>query len=141
MNLVSAVRRHKVRGVCPMDCPDTCSWGVTVENGRAVELKGDRDYPHTRGALCVKLNRYLEHTQASDRLLYPLRRVGRKGEGHFARVSWDEALREISSRWHRVIARHGPQAIWPYYGRRSLNMSRPGTEARKEHDTWATWSK
>ncbi len=52
-----------------MDCPDTCSWVVTVEDGRAVELKGDRDHPHTRGALCVKLNRYLEHTRAPDRLL------------------------------------------------------------------------
>ena len=124
-----------------MDCPDTCSWVVTVEDGRAVELKGDRDHPHTRGALCVKLNRYLEHTQAPDRLLHPLRRVGRKGEGRFARISWEEALGEISSRWQQVIARHGPQAIWPYCGTRSLDMTRPGKEAREEHDTWATWSK
>ena len=74
-----------------MDCPDTCGWLVTVEGGRAVELKGDRDHPHTRGALCVKLNRYLEHTCSPDRLLHPLRRVGRKGEGRFARTSWDGA--------------------------------------------------
>ena len=124
-----------------MDCPDTCSWVVTVEDGRAVELKGDRDHPHTRGALCVKLNRYLEHTRAPDRLLYPLRRVGRKGEGRFERISWDEALGEISSRWQRVIARHGPQAIWPYCGTRSPNITRLGKEAREEHDTRATWSK
>ena len=55
------------------------------------EALWDRDHPHTRGALCVKLNRYLEHTRAPDRLLYPLRRVGRKGEGRFVRTSWDGA--------------------------------------------------
>ncbi len=55
--------------------------------GRAVNLRGDRDRPHTRGALCVKLNRYLEHARAPDRLLWPLRRVGRKGEGRFERIS------------------------------------------------------
>ncbi len=89
----------------------------------------------------MKLNRYLEHTRAPDRLLPPLRRAGRKGEGRFVRISWEEALDEISSRWQQVIARHGPQAIWPYYGTRSLNMTRLGKEAREEHDTWATWSK
>ena len=57
------------------------------------------------------------------------------------RISWDEALGEISSRWRRVIARRGPQAIWPYYGTRDLDMTHPGKEAREEHDTWATWSK
>ncbi len=113
---------HEVHGVCPMDCPDTCSWVVTVENKRAVKLRAKRDHPYTRGALCVKLNRYLEHTRAPDRLLHPLRRVGRKGEGRFERIDWDEALDEISSRWQGVIARHGPQAIWPYYGCGTLGM-------------------
>jgi anaerobic selenocysteine-containing dehydrogenase len=108
--------------VCPMDCPDTCSWVVTVEDGRAVKLVGDRDHPYTRGALCVKLNRYLEHTRAPDRLLHPLRRVGRKGEGRFERIGWDDALDEIAERWRWVIARHGPQAIWPYYGCGTLGM-------------------
>ncbi len=105
-----------------MDCPDTCGWVVTVEDGRAVKLAGDRAHPFTRGALCVKLNRYLEHTRAPDRLLHPLRRVGRKGEGRFERVSWDEVLDEIVVRWQEVIARHGPQAIWPYYGCGTLGM-------------------
>ena len=105
-----------------MDCPDTCSWVVTVENKRAVKLRANRDHPHTRGALCVKLNRYLEHTRAPDRLLHPLRRLGRKGEGRFERIGWDEALDEISSRWKEVIARRGPQAIWPYYGCGTLGM-------------------
>src|SRR4051812_30495660 len=79
-------------GACPLDCPDGCSWVVTVEDGVATRLRGNREHPYTAGALCAKVNGYLEHTRAADRLLYPLRRVGAKGEGRFERISWDEAL-------------------------------------------------
>src|SRR5262245_25181961 len=84
-----------VHGACPLDCPDTCSWVVTVENGRAVRLDGNRDHPYTRGALCAKVNHFLEHTERPDRLLHPMRRTGRKGDGRFARITWDEAIAEI----------------------------------------------
>ncbi|HEU5099092.1 MAG TPA: hypothetical protein VFU22_08735, partial [Roseiflexaceae bacterium] len=47
-----------VRGACPHDCPDTCAWQVTVENGVAVTLVGDPDHPFTRGGLCAKVNHY-----------------------------------------------------------------------------------
>ncbi len=65
---------HDVLGACPLDCPDGCSWVVTVENGEAVNLKGNREHPFTAGALCAKVNGYLEHAKAPDRLLYPLKR-------------------------------------------------------------------
>ena len=113
--------RH-VNGVCPLDCPDTCSWVVTVEDGRAVKLQGNREHPYTRGALCEKVNHFLEHTARPDRLLYPMRRIGKKGEGRFSRVSWEEAIGEIASRWRVLIERDGPQAIWPYYGTGTLGM-------------------
>jgi anaerobic selenocysteine-containing dehydrogenase len=119
---VSATGTRHVHGVCPLDCPDTCSWVVTVEEGRAVKLLGNREHPYTRGALCEKVNRYLEHTQQSARLLWPMRRTGKKGEGRFARISWDEALSEIAARWRAIIERDGPQAIWPYYGTGTLGM-------------------
>ena len=108
--------RRVVRGACPLDCPDTCSWDVTVEDGRAVALRGARDHPFTRGNLCVKVNRYLEHARAPDRLLHPLRRVGPKGAGEFERIGWDEALDEIAARLKGVIATHGGEAVWPCYG-------------------------
>ena len=93
-----------------------------MEDGRAVKLLGNREHPYTRGALCEKVNHYLEHTRQPDRLLWPMRRTGKKGEGRFARISWDEALGEIAARWRAIIERDGPQAIWPYYGTGTLGM-------------------
>jgi len=118
---VSASARD-VAGACPLDCPDTCAWVVTVQDGVAVALRGDRRHPYTRGALCAKVHRYLDYTRAPDRLLYPMRRAGAKGEGRFTRVAWDEALDEIAARWKQIMARHGPAAIWPYYGSGTMGM-------------------
>src|SRR5215212_5837812 len=92
------IRTGVVRGACPHDCPDTCATLTTVEDGRAVRIQGDPAHPITRGFLCAKVNRYLERTYHRDRLLTPLRRVGRKGEGKFEPISWDDALDEIAAR-------------------------------------------
>ena len=119
---MSVTPDRDVPGACPLDCPDTCSWVVTVRDGEAVALRGDRRHPYTRGALCAKVHRYLEYTRAPDRLRFPQRRVGAKGEGRFARISWDEALDEIAARWQAIMRRHGPQAIWPYYGTGAMGM-------------------
>ncbi len=83
-------------------------------------MRGNPDHPYTRGALCVKVNRYLEHVRSPDRILYPLRRVGRKGEGRFERIGWDEALTEISTRLRAIIDEYGGEAIWPYQGTGTL---------------------
>jgi anaerobic selenocysteine-containing dehydrogenase len=108
---------REVVGACALDCPDGCSWIVTVDDGgRAVSLRGNPDHPFTAGGLCAKVNPYLDYVAAPDRLLYPLRRVGAKGEGRFARVSWDEALGEIAGRLRGVLDREGGEAIWPYAG-------------------------
>ncbi|MFL5560686.1 MAG: molybdopterin-dependent oxidoreductase, partial [Gemmatimonadaceae bacterium] len=104
-----------VRGACPHDCPDTCAWEITVENGRAVRMHGDSEHPFTRGFLCAKVNRYLERTYHRERLTTPLRRVGRKGEGKFEPVSWDVALAGIAERLRAIAdSPDGPQAILPY---------------------------
>ncbi|HEV2718427.1 MAG TPA: molybdopterin-dependent oxidoreductase, partial [Thermoanaerobaculia bacterium] len=105
---------HTVRGVCPHDCPDSCAWIVTVEDGRAVRMAGDPDHPFTNGFLCTKVARYLERTYHPDRLLFPQIRVGAKGEGKFRRASWDEAVAVIAENLQRVIDTDGPQAILPY---------------------------
>lgn len=105
-----------VTGVCPHDCPDTCSWQVAVErsSGRAVDIWGHPEQPITQGRLCGKVDRYLERTYHSGRLTTPLKRVGPKGEGKFIPVTWDEALTEIAARLKAVIAEHGPEAVLPY---------------------------
>jgi anaerobic selenocysteine-containing dehydrogenase len=69
-----------VRGCCPLDCQDACAWLATVEDGRVTGVAGAKDHPFTRGVLCAKVNDYEARTYSSERLLYPLRRVGRKGE-------------------------------------------------------------
>jgi len=112
----------RVLGACPMDCPDTCSWIVTVKDGRAVKLEGDPSHPFTRGVLCNKLDDFVAYTQSPDRLLYPMRRVGPKGAGNFERITWDEALDEIAERFGRVIREFGAEAIWPYVGSGSMGL-------------------
>ena len=102
-----------VRGVCPHDCPDTCALLVTVQDGVAIEVRGDPDHPTTAGVLCTKVARYTERTYHIDRLLYPKKRVGKKGEGLFVRISWDEAIDTIASKLTAIAAKNA-QAILPY---------------------------
>jgi anaerobic selenocysteine-containing dehydrogenase len=106
--------RRVFKVVCPHDCPDTCVMTVGVRDGRAVDLGGDPEHRFTRGFLCVKVNQYLDRVYSRERILHPMKRVGVKGEGRLARISWDEALDTIARRFREVIERHGPQAILPY---------------------------
>ena len=103
-----------VRGACPHDCPDTCAWEVAVDQGRAVLMRGVKDHPLTRGGLCAKVNRYLDRVYSPDRVLHPLRRIGPKGEGRFERISWDEAIGEITGRLRSIVDEHGAEAVLPY---------------------------
>lgn len=103
-----------IRGACGHDCPDTCAWEVEVRDGAAVRLSGDAAHPFTRGTLCAKVNHYLERVYHADRVLYPLKRVGPKGEARFTRVGWDEALAEIAGRWRAIVEESGAEAILPY---------------------------
>jgi anaerobic selenocysteine-containing dehydrogenase len=85
-----------------------------VEEGKLLRVAGNPDNPYTRGNLCRKVAHYEERVYSPDRLLYPMRRVGKKGAGQFARISWDEAIAEITDRWKAIIRESGPEAILPY---------------------------
>ncbi len=102
-----------VRGACPHDCPDTCALLTDVQDGVALRVHGNPAHAHTHGTLCAKVAKYTERTYHGERILHPLKRVGPKGAGQFARVSWDEALGDIAARL-QAIAAHNPQAILPY---------------------------
>src|SRR5262245_64890165 len=100
--------------VCPLDCPDTCSLTVSVADGLIVGIRGSHANPYTSGVLCAKVPAsYPEFVHGDGRLRAPLRRVGKKGEGRFETVTWDDALDLIHRRFTAIIAEHGPQAILP----------------------------
>jgi len=103
--------RHSV---CALDCPDCCSLLITVDDGKGSRLRGDPNHPITRGFLCGKVARYLDREYSPDRLLYPRKRIGAKGEGRFERISWEEALDTIADRLKSIAAEFGPEAILPY---------------------------
>ncbi|MCH8077091.1 MAG: molybdopterin-dependent oxidoreductase [SAR324 cluster bacterium] len=100
--------------VCTLDCPDTCSLLVTVEEGRVISVRGSDANPLTGGVLCNKVTRYYpEFLHGEGRLTTPLKRIGAKGEGRFEPISWEEALDTIHARFSAAIAAHGPQSIMP----------------------------
>jgi anaerobic selenocysteine-containing dehydrogenase len=130
--------KRVVHAACPHDCPDACGVLITVEDGRATKIQGDPQHPVTRGFLCAKVAKYLDRVYSPDRVLYPMRRAAGKGpvrearsfapgqpgaavptqaEQTWQRISWDEALDEIASRFRAIVAEFGSEAILPYsYG-------------------------
>jgi len=133
--------KRVVRAACPHDCPDACGVLITVEDGRATKIQGDPEHPVTRGFLCAKVAKYLDRVYSPDRVMYPMRRVGPKGpfaggsaratqagqrgaavstqitSSVWQRISWGEALDEITSRFRAISAEFGSEAILPYsYG-------------------------
>ena len=106
--------RRTHASVCPHDCPSACALEVTTEDGRIVEVAGDRAHPFTRGVICGKVHDYAERVYSPLRVLRPMRRVGPKGTADFEPISWDEAIEEIAHRFTRVIAQWGPEAILPF---------------------------
>ncbi len=126
--------KQTVHAACPHDCPDACGVLITIDNGRATRIQGDPAHPVTRGFLCAKVAKYLDRVYSPDRVLYPMRRVAPKGSTapagtppsavrrsgaphEFQRISWDEALDEIASRFKQISAEFGSEAILPYsYG-------------------------
>ncbi len=106
-----------VDAACPLDCPDACSLAVTVNQGRIIEIDGSHRNPVTGGFICAKVRKFGERVYGPDRLLYPAIRKGRKGEGKFARATWDDALELIAERFMRAKSANGGESILPFsYG-------------------------
>jgi anaerobic selenocysteine-containing dehydrogenase len=100
--------------VCTFDCPDACSLSVTVDDGRIVAVRGSDAVPYTASVICNKVARDMgDFVHGPQRLRHPLRRIGPKGSGQFARISWDTALDEIHQRVSDIVSRWGPQAVMP----------------------------
>jgi anaerobic selenocysteine-containing dehydrogenase len=114
MNLLPNIRRGK--SVCPHDCPSTCALDVEVLDERTIgRVRGARDNSYTLGVICEKVARYAERVHHPGRLLYPLKRKGKKGDGEWQRLGWDDAMGEVAEAFLRAEERYGSQAVWPYY--------------------------
>ncbi len=109
--------RQLLTTACPLDCPDTCSLAVTVEDGRIVGIDADTSdtaSPFTQGFICQKVKHHAKRVYAPERVLTPLIRTGPKGSGDFRAATWDEAEREIAAKLMAAIAEHGPESVVPY---------------------------
>ena len=116
---------------CPLDCPDACTLSVTVRHGKLVEIDGSHKNAVTGGYICAKVRKFGDRVYGPDRLLHPAIRRGRKGEGKFERVSWDEAMERIVDRMQRAKARHGGASILPYsYGGSNGLLTQDNFDAR-----------
>ncbi len=87
-----------------------------VENGRVVKLEGNPEHVSTRGRLCAKGNSGMWTSYDPDRILYPLKRVGARGEGKWKRITWDEALAEVAAKLNAAL-KEDPNTIMLKYGR------------------------
>ena len=94
------------------ECSTCCGALATVRDGRVVEFAPNRDHPYSKGAFCIKGMRGAPGiTYGPNRLLYPMRRTGARGEGEWARISWEEALEEMAERLAKVRQKYGAEAI------------------------------
>src|SRR5690349_13946018 len=109
-----AVRDGTAITACPLDCPDMCTLEVRVESGRLVSVDAAPGNPLTDGFICQKVKHHARRVYAPERVLTPLARTGRKGDGEFEPISWDEALDRFASRVLDAAERFGPSSVVPY---------------------------
>ena len=95
-------------------CEPLCGLIATVEGGRLVSVRGDKDNPLSQGFHCVKSAAMVDVVYDDDRLLGPVRRTG--APGAFTPVEWDAALGDIAARLSAIRARHGPASIAVFHG-------------------------
>ena len=115
---------------CPLDCPDACTLSVTVRGGRITVIDGSTVNPVTGGYICSKVRHFDRRIYGEDRLHFPAVRVGAKGEGRFRRVSWNDALDTIATRFAEIRAAHGGEAILPLsYGGSNGLLTQDTTDA------------
>ncbi len=109
-------RMAYINSACPHDCPSTCALEIEVLSPTEIgRVRGAKDNTYTDGIICSKVSRYAERTHHLKRITKPLKRTGKKGEGKFATISWDEALDEVADSFLNLETRYGSESIWPYY--------------------------
>lgn len=125
----------KVRVGCPAhNCGGRCLLVAHIQDGRIIRLETD-DRPDSLGApqlrACSRGRAYLRRQYHPDRLLYPLKRTGKRGDGQFQRIPWDESLDVVAEQFERVKAAYGNQALFVPYGTGSYNQLNGSQTARR----------
>src|SRR4030042_1388939 len=99
-----------VKTACSSHCGGRCLLEVHVRDGVITRIETDRgEEPQLRA--CRRCRAYRQRVYDPDRLKFPMRRVGKRGEGKFERISWDEALDTVAKELMRVRDKYGPSAI------------------------------
>jgi anaerobic selenocysteine-containing dehydrogenase len=97
-------------------CHGGCGVLVHVEDGRITKIEGNPDFPTNHGAMCSRGLAFLKLVYHPDRLVYPMKRAGRRGEGKWRRISWEEALDTIAAKYKKIKENYGAEAIALGYG-------------------------
>jgi len=93
------------------NCGDGCGLLLYVKDGRLVKVEGDREHPYNMGRLCIRGLSAKQIVHHPDRLLYPMKRVGERGEGKWQRITWEEAYDIIVNKLKEIIDKYGPESI------------------------------
>lgn len=92
-------------------CHGGCGVELFVKDGKIVKVEGDPTHPWNHGRACPRLLACAQYINHPDRILYPLKRVGERGEGKFERISWDEAYDMIETKWNQLKEDYGPESV------------------------------
>lgn len=97
-------------------CSGNCGMLVHVENGKIVKIEPNRSHPLTRGFACERNRLALKWLYHPEQLMYPLKRMGERGEGNWQRITWDQALAEIGDKLNDLKAKYGPETLGIFEG-------------------------
>lgn len=115
LNSCSDQKIQTVHGACYHDCPDRCSWKVKTVNNEIQAFQASTDNPFTAGKLYNKMVNFPNDvTFHPNRILTPLKRIGKKGEGKFEPISWEKAISEVSDRLGAILSEKGGESVLPY---------------------------
>ncbi|GAB4344463.1 MAG: thiosulfate reductase PhsA [Gammaproteobacteria bacterium] len=115
--------RKAVPSAC-YQCVTRCPNITYVEDGRVVKIEGQLNSIRSEGVMCAKGQGGVNQPNDPDRILYPLKRVGARGEGKWKRISWDEALDEVAGRIKALMDRGEPEKFMFHYGRMKSSTSK-----------------
>lgn len=108
--------QSETKAVTCCACSQQCGVLVHLRDGKIVKISGDKDHSFSRGFICVKGARAAELHYSSQRLNWPLKRAGARGEGKWERISWEQAINEIADKVRPLMGRFGAETVAMSFG-------------------------